>query len=268
MYRILLAVTLMFSLTAVAADISYTRFLVPFYAPDAAGAHGSQWHVETWLHYSGDEPAYFAPVPFCFAPLCPFLLVQLSPGYPALPVWPESAVAPSGILFHAESRFSSKFVFESRIKDLTRQRDSAGTEIPVIREDRITNDPVFLLNVPRSDDFRILLRIYALPEVDAPEVEVRYYRLPDASTGAGLNDDVVPLRDDRVQLRTYPPIGNFRLLPSAAEVANIESLRELAGYDAIWIEVVPVTPGLRLWAFVSLTNNTTQQVTVVTPVGS
>lgn len=37
--------------------------------------------------------------------------------------------------------------------------------------------------------------------------------------------------------------------------------------DEIWIEVVPITPGLRIWAMLSVTNNETQQVTLITPGG-
>ena len=31
------------------------------------------------------------------------------------------------------------------------------------------------------------------------------------------------------------------------------------------IELVPLTPGVKFWAFLTMTNNTTQEITLVTP---
>jgi len=31
------------------------------------------------------------------------------------------------------------------------------------------------------------------------------------------------------------------------------------------VEIAPLTPGLRIWALLSVTNNDTQQVTIITP---
>jgi hypothetical protein len=53
--------------------------------------------------------------------------------------------------------------------------------------------------------------------------------------------------------------------PALAEIGNIEGLPELAGETTIWVEVAPIRPGLRIWALMSVTNNVTQQVTIITP---
>jgi hypothetical protein len=123
---------------------------------------------------------------------------------------------------------------------------------------------VRLLNVPLAAKFRNMLRVYALPEIAHPEVEVRYYRMTDRLS---LVADPNPLRTERVRLRTYPAIQGFLVHPSVAEIPGFESAPELSGQKALWIQVVPITPGLRIWAFVSITNNDTQQVTLVTPSG-
>jgi hypothetical protein len=248
------------------SDLSYTRFLLPFYAPPMDGAHGSRWVSETWMHYSGPDGATIFPTPYCYAPLCP-TSTQLHPGVSALPIHVASGFESSGILFHIESSSGSGVVFESRIKDLHRQSDSAGPEVPVVREDRFLTTAASLLNVPQSRGFRNLLRIYALPETANPLVEIRYYELPDADTGRRVGADAVPLRVDRVALQTSSTTGGLNLRPSYAAVAHLQSLPEVAAVDAIWIEVVPLTAGLKLWAFVSVTNNATQQATLVTPIG-
>jgi hypothetical protein len=248
-----------------ADERTYTRFLVPLFGGNVSGAYGSLWHMETWVHYTGTVEAVMIPRPYCYT-FCPEG-GHLSPGYSALPIHALGGFETSGILFHVESEYADGVTFASRIKDLARQSESAGTEVPVVREDRITEGPLYLLNLPRTANFRTLLRIYALPEVPDPEVEVRYYPLPDANTGEGLSEYVVPLRVDRLRLESFTAPVGLQLRPSAGHIANVESLPELADWDAIWIEVVPVTPGARLWAFVSVTNNDTQQVTLITPIG-
>jgi hypothetical protein len=248
------------------ADIGFTRFLVPFFRGPVSGAHGSRWDVETWMHYSGEAAAFIAPAPYCFGVPCTEL-TMLPPRASALPVQPLSGFENSGVLFHIESQYASHVVFESRIKDLTRLAESAGTQVPVVREDRMIARSVFLLNIPRTGNFRDMLRIYALPEVENPEVEIRYYPLPDADFGVGLDTYTVPLRTDRIRLQTFAPGSSFQFRPSVAQIGKLESFPELADFDHMWIEVVPVTPGLKLWAFVSVTNNQTQQVTLIAPSG-
>jgi hypothetical protein len=251
---------------ASAADIAFTRFLVPFFSGPVAGAHGSRWEIETWVHYSGETQAFIAPLAYCYSIECTELSF-LPAGHSALPVHPLSGFETSGVLFHIENRYASHVMFESRIRDLTRLHESAGTEVPVVREDRMIGTSVFLLNIPRTGNFRDMLRIYALPEVANPEVEIRYYPLPDAGFGVGIDTYTVPLRTDRIRLQTFPPGFVYQFRPFVAQIGSLETFPELSEYDHMWIEIVPVTPGLRLWAFVSVTNNQTQQVTLVTPSG-
>jgi len=64
----------------------------------------------------------------------------------------------------------------------------------------------------------------------------------------------IPLLNNRLLLRVYDISGapaQFRVL--------------LAKDAAVRVEVTPMTPGSRYWAFVSATNNTTNHVTLVTP---
>jgi len=243
--------------------VTFTRFLVPIYTPDTPGAHGSLWQVRTWIYYAGTEEAVMVPRPFCFGITCP-LAGALQPDWPAVPFQHLSGFPEPAILVHIDSRFASEAAFASRVRDLSMAADSAGTEVRVVPEGEMSTGPVYLLNVPASPKFRTTLRVYALPEVQDPEVEVRYFRQPD-DQGSRLDTDVVLLRTDRVRLRTRRDGGELQLYPSIVEIGALDALPELAGEDAIWIEVVPITPHLRIWALLSVTNNETQQVTVVSP---
>ena len=241
--------------------VTFTRFLVPFRHLPLPGAFGSLWEVDTWFHYSGTEPVFFVPAPYCRFGVC-FFAFNVDMFGVALPV---DNLGDGPVLFHVDSRYASKLTFGSRIRDLSRQDQSAGTEIPVVREDRMSAEPLYLVNVPVESNFRDMLRVYALPEVDDPVVDVSYYeRLNEFFVDQASH---VPLRTERVRLRSFGPTGDYLLTPSLAEIPGIEGLPEVVGKKALWIEVKPVTPGLRIWAFVSITNNTTQQVTLVTPGG-
>ena len=70
-------------------------------------------------------------------------------------------------------------------------------------------------------------------------------------------------------LTTYPYAegipGVLSFTPSSIARGGIEAEPALAGVTSMRIEVVPLTPNLRFWAFVSITNNETQEVTIVSP---
>jgi hypothetical protein len=241
----------------------FTRFLVPVYALDIPGAYGSRWLSETWVRYSGTETMNMAPLPYDCAFECP-LGGPVEPNWPSLrlhylPGYPESA-----IVVHVETGHASEVTFDTRIRDISRATRSGGTQIPVIREDRMSTGPLYLLNVPIEPAFRNALRVYALPDVEQPEVEVRYFRQPNVE-GPGLDLNIYLLRVERLTLRSRPSTEQFNVFPAVAEIGNIETFPELAGESTIWVEIVPLTPGMRAWGLISVTNNETQQVTIISP---
>ncbi|HET8775840.1 MAG TPA: hypothetical protein VFP80_18730 [Thermoanaerobaculia bacterium] len=241
----------------------FTRFLVPIHVVATPGAHGSLWQSETWIRYAGLEATEMVPRPFCFAGLCP-LGGLLEPGWPAVPFRHFSReldpFTEPAFLVHIEAQHAADVTFSSRVRDLSRMSESAGTEVPVVREDDFRASPLYLLNIPVDPKFRSLLRLYALPDLEEIEVDVRYFR----GIEEGEEFAIQLVHQDRTRLRIPAPIAGFRLHPALAEV-DLQAIPELAALNAFWIEVVPATPGARIWAFVSVTNNETQQFTMVSP---
>ena len=201
------------------------------------------------------------PRPFCFGIQCT-LDGQLEPNWPSVPLQFLAGYPESAILVHVESTHASQVTFGSRVRELSRLADSAGTEVPVIREDRFSTSSADLVNVPVNPGLRQTLRIYALPDVPDPEVEVRYYRQPNDS-GPRFDTTIELLRANRVRLRMREASEPVNVFPAIAEVGNIETFPELVSEETIWIEVAPLTPGLRIFALLSLTDNDTQQVTII-----
>lgn len=133
--------------------------------------------------------------------------------------------------------------FNLRVRDLSRREDSAGTEVPVVRESDFLSR-VNLLNVPAEANFRRLLRLYSGVPIDA--------RITIRSQGddSVLSTATVHLAGGGLETPAY---AEFRDFP-----ASISPLR---------IEIEPIDPAGKLWAFVSVTNNSTQEITLVTPQG-
>jgi len=62
------------------------------------------------------------------------------------------------------------------------------------------------------------------------------------------------------------PFTELPARPGYIEIGGItDNLPELPNVRELRLEIEPLTAGLRYWAFVSTTNNATQQVTLITP---
>ena len=110
-----------------------------------------------------------------------------------------------------------------------------------------------------SGQYRINLRIYDIGRSDS-RFRVRIYEQTTGTTTPAL------LRE--VELITASDeTGEFRTKAAYATYDDFLSLldRSLVNPESLRIEVEPLTAGTRYWAFVSITNNSTQRVTLVTP---
>jgi len=76
---------------------------------------------------------------------------------------------------------------------------------------------------------------------------------PSGSTG----EKVIGLRP--------PAPGDTGRSPGYAEIGDLSQIAPLGNASRLAVEVEPLTPGLRIWSFVSVTNNETEHVTIITP---
>jgi hypothetical protein len=242
--------------------VDYHRVLLPISASlggrNLPGAHGSEWRVDAWIHYTGTEPVAIVPRPFiCIITCDPWFVMQ--PHRPPLGVNAGGPTEP-GFFFHIPKEYASEFVFHLRVRDFARHPDSQGTSVPVISEEKF-GAAVHLLNVPTGPNARVHVRIYGLPEAENRAVLVRYLRVDEHWE---LGPPIL-LREDVVQLSFEPPPFGLLFRPSFAMLPNVELLPELAGEEAVWIEIVAASPELRIWAMASITDNASQLVTIVAP---
>lgn len=216
------------------------------------GAYGSQWETELWIHNSQGQ-AVIVTWGVCILDGSEQCFVSIPPG--------ETVIFPAqeGRTYETITVGSNleALHFNLRTRDRSRAAQSAGTEIPVVRGEEFYYKPIWLLNVSIDPRFRNTLRIFLHPLDGSLTVTVRVH---DASEGVLLAERVVTIQSPPF----HPPFATGWGIGSAMLTDILTGLPP--GVDRARIEIAPVgSSSGRFWAYVSTTNNETQQITTVTP---
>lgn len=210
------------------------------------GAFGSEWRTDAILRNDND---YTFPVHSIFD----FALQALPPdeerprGHSTAF---EAVSLPNGYLLNLPRESAPRVSFGLLVKDLSRQAEAFGTEIPVVREKDFFDRPFTLLNVPADSRYRVALRLYRLDGVASTHIRISQLYEQEALVdtfvslaSAGL-DSAYTIAYDGDLLKTYPI---------------------LAGKGPLRIDVDAGDGQHETWGFVSITNNDTQHVSVISP---
>jgi hypothetical protein len=242
----------------------FGRVLLPVATPTIQGAFGSQWKTESSLFSDSEADVAVFPEYFVCPILCPGeppfgrFVPRRTTYVPSLDLRPGEPNP--GYLLYFEERYADVLSFQLRVRDLSRQSETWGTEIPVVRESELLSRRAQLLDVPVRQDFRQLLRIYDPYARPGSKVRVRLYV---SETETLLVERDVELQAPTANNSTSPL--QLPVRPGYAQLMLGDILPDQAGPDTIRVEIEPLTAGLRFWAFVTVTHNATQHVTVVTP---
>lgn len=238
-------------------DPEFERILVPvFTVYPLAGARGSLWQTDLWIRNNGPEPVRIYGYDYWGCSMTPCPLLPGAP--PARPFAASRPVAVSRFLMVERAR-AGQVSINLRVVSLSSRDVSEGTEIPTPREWEFRAGVTALMNVPTASSFRRVLRIYSGDADRGGEVVVRVrganpaWRNPDFGAGRDplLGETSVFLSPGRFE----PPSTEMTQLP------GIDSPQ----YERVTVLIEPVSPDLRIWAFLSLVHNETQQLTVVSP---
>jgi hypothetical protein len=236
---------------------SFERVLVPLMF-EGDGALGSRWTSELTVHNSGEtgiDPwnsiVRCGVGERCHPQIPPGATLHLTPS--TVGSWPH------GYLFVVPREQADDLDFSLHIRDLSRQAESFGTEVPVVRERDLPRSPIVLLDVPLNPRFRSMLRVYDVNAIDGAPIRIRY-RLDDGSQAGGESRHILTTLIRCVTTPCWFPEPAAIALPlfDAALPPNITQ-------DHLHVEIEPLDPRSRLWALVTVTNNETQQVTTITP---
>lgn len=248
-----------FTFTTNAAS-SYEMVLLPIHIDGVLhGAHGSEWTTSLWIRNNGPDLVYVAPW------TCPDVCPAVFPWTYALEVrrsmqqlTPMSDAAdgnPSRLLYISQAG-SADVSFSLRFADQSRGLIDAGIDLPVIRENEALHSAAQLFSVPLRPTFRVLLRLYELGEAPS-RFRVTIYAQSELA-------DEPPIHTE--ELTATVSEGSFAPRAGYAQLDITGLLRiEKAWPDTARIEITPLTPDSRYWAFASVTSNDTQFVTLVTP---
>lgn len=241
------------------------RFLVPLYVDQPIpGAFGSRWVTEFSVVNDSDEPVYI----YGWDQVCPVLCAtEPAPPhvtfYPALAFW---ATGVQGIYVQIPRESVTSVSMHLRIRDLSRPAISWGAEVPVVHESRARR-VIRLLDVPTNSLYRQHLRIYDLAPSEGAQALVRVYGVKPETTnpifGGSPGPDIL-LYETHVEFAL--PFGGWGTdgHPGFAEL-SLMGLYDAQDFTRVRIQVEAGSDSSRIWAFISLTNNETQQVSVVSP---
>lgn len=151
-----------------------------------------------------------------------------------------------------------------RTRETSRLGDTWGTSVPVIRPRNLFGREFGLLDIPTNAQFRSTLRIYDADAETDPRVRVRVYRINPGGVDpiTGINGDTLLLELEPAF--DMPEPGTRSNTPASSEIA-LWLRPELVNVGRIRVEIEPLDGQTDYWGFVSVTHNTTQYVTIVTP---
>ena len=261
MARIIAAFLFLFTARGVAQSVpcpngsgDCQRLLLPIFLPQINGAFGATFVTSLSLYNRGTSPISV----FGISPDCRIIVCGPPLGLPGRTVLTAfTRTGNPGALIYIPSSEEGDFAAVLRTQDITRQSQTWGTEIPVIRDSNFLSDPIALLDLPLDDRFRLALRVYGATP-DSAEVRVRIF---NNQTNTQINDFVMDLAAGADVYQ--PSYGSFFGFPRGSGIILPDPGQPPA--STIRVEIEPVTPGLRYWAFVSVTNNETQHITVIAP---
>lgn len=239
------------------------RVLFPITVDHAPGAYGTSWTSSAFVYIDADPPNDVIPL---FAPGCGTQECDLPTGPTtrkllAVGFIPTASGDTAGSLMYVLQSVSDNVAFSLRLTSTRPDGTSDTIELPVVRERSFKADRFSILDVPQaSSSSRLALRIYGIDPSVPGSVEVRIFTTVDFQTTL-VSDEVVPLA---VRQRSYVrPTWSVVVRPTVAE--RFYSVPFTAEANNLRIEITPLTPALRVWAFVSATDNTTQRVRIFTP---
>ncbi|MDQ6800136.1 MAG: IPT/TIG domain-containing protein, partial [Acidobacteriota bacterium] len=217
-------------------------FPVAFTGP---GALGSQWHTQIYLRNENEYPVTILPLSL-FNGSCALYECYMLP--PARSTQTTAVISPKGLLAFIPRQAGPNVHFGVLVRDLSRQSEALGTEIPVLREKDLFNAVFELLNVPTDPRFRVALRVYDIDSEAFAYVKIYSMDSDDALVSTSMQSTVFN--------------------PGYVQISDlVATFPRLAGKGPLRIKIDPGVVGgpHSLWGFASVTNNVTQHVTTIAP---
>ncbi|MGK2857623.1 MAG: hypothetical protein ACSLFQ_10500 [Thermoanaerobaculia bacterium] len=233
------------------------RVLVPLaFAAGATvpGAYGTVWIGEVWAANESSEDIQTLQTQLC----------QQGCPDPQLPAKSQRTIGlqtgeriDAGAFLYVPEHLAVDVFFSARVLEVTRRAQPTGFAVPVVRESDYFTTAVMFPGVPAGAAVRSSLRIY-----DATSQGGRAFLVEMVGeNGNTIASIPVTLSDGATSTS-----GLIDLSPASVAVHNLENV--LAGdteaRNLFHIRISPVGDASPYWAFVSVTDNETQHVLMIT----
>ncbi len=240
----------------------FERMLLPVTVRNLSGAYGSIWSTELWAFAQDTTTLRYEPLfPACDPPCEDWNdrneLYGIPSGntYEAGILITKPGETPGQYLYLPTDNLGD-IQFALRLHELT--GIAQAIQLPVVRQSAFSGTVIRILGVPSRPFTRATLRVYG-SDPDVPGlVKVRIHEEPRGDVVFEGTFAVVATQ--RVFTTSYG-----QMIPTKPPVAEIGAITATATTPTVWIEIVPQTPNLRVWAFVSVTDNRTQEVVLRVP---
>ncbi|PYQ29632.1 MAG: hypothetical protein DMF56_11760 [Acidobacteria bacterium] len=227
-------------------EATFERVLIPvlYFGP---GAFGSQWQTDATLrNLASTQLQWFSSVAF------PTLCDVGDCGVPSGGTFGlfEFGNRPKGLVLFVPRTISDDVHYGLIARDTSRDDGAWGAEVRVVREKDARYGKFVIENVPLDSRYRTTLRIYAI-DGGASEVKMSAF-VGDVGSVATVRIegcDAPPCNSADPGFGTFDVRSLFPRLPDKSRIT-------------LYIEAPSLRPH---WALVSVTNNTTQHVTVISP---
>jgi len=237
-----------------ARAVEYERILLPILIKPFPGAFGTQWRVDTQMLIDSEERLDIFPLVNCV--LCIERFPRRSSFEP--PLFLQQPDHPPGAVLHVQREYADLVRLSLRLRELTRG-SAAGVELPVVRERNFFTRTIHILDVPLRLNSRTTLRVYDVDTRPGTAVRIRFFE-PQSTTPLLTLDTAFTLPP------TYNPNLSLNVTPGYIQLNGLEEIYPvLRNIDRIRVEIQPLSTDLRMWAFISITDDVTQQVTLLTP---
>lgn len=238
------------------------KILIPITPAPAFGAHGSIWENDLVITNMGDTPVTV----FGYSPInCPVEPCSTIPQ----PIPPRTTIftgsgsegcGVEGLLLTTDPSSAEKLAFTLRSRDRSRDERSWGAVVPVVRSSAWFSTPFSIVDVPLTSRFRATLRIYDGDPTTTPAVRVRYFAVHPTAQGAPADTFL----SETTPSFALPPESSRNRCPGYSQIA-LSLDPSIVSAGRIRITVEPLDGRREYWAFVSVTNNDTQEVTIIAP---
>jgi hypothetical protein len=262
------------ALAADAVDLSgFDKVLLPLDPTiNLVGANGATF--ETAVRIAPPAPIHFYPKGVNTDATS---IGTFEPGLHSDPIAPQSPPSPSGRLLFIEKGKVDDLHLQFWLKTRpagAQEHESLWTSIPVVRERDFRTgtvvfpsvaspwvylDPQEVIGHPLAQ-FRYLLRLYDVDNRGDVELRVKVEEL-QFLTPTPLSERIVKLSTRRGSDPSQPYLAELPIDP----LCHPFSSHSPCTNATMRITIEPVTPGVRYWAMLSLTNNFTQDVTLFWP---